>query len=153
MPGLPLWAAIRALKSKIGTGVGLAQLREIMPEVTDAEWARAVGEARAALAARTLEATRPLNRRPFGAEILPKDTRGATGFWQHVDIYVRDLDTGLIEIRPYTIKTDTLRSRQSIVNEAKRRYQEAIDRNPGDYPEEVLQATYEGTYQLTPRAV
>jgi hypothetical protein len=152
MSSLPLWWAIRTLKSKIGTGVGLSNLRELMPEITDAQWARAVGEARASLALRTAELTRPLNRRPSGPlEILPRDTKGATGYWQSVDVYVRDNDTGTLEVRPYTIRTDTLRSRQSVVNEAKQRYQEAIDADPDNYPEEILGVAYTGTYELIPK--
>jgi hypothetical protein len=150
MASLPLWAAIRALKSKIGTGVGLGHLRQIMPEITDSQWASAVGEARAALAHRAAELTRPLNRRPTAGEIAVRTTKGATGFWQHVNVYVRDSDTGGVEVRPYTIRTDALRSRQSVVNEAQTRYQASIDEDPENYPEEVLAVAYTGTYQLIP---
>lgn len=150
MTTLPLWAAIRALKSKIGTGVGLAHLREVMPEVTDAQWSHAVGQARAALANRAVELTRPLNRRPIAGEISTMTTKNRTGFLQHVDVHIRDQDTGAIEVRPYSIRTDTLRSRQSIVNEARERYQAAIDRDPGNYPEEILAVAYSGTYEMIP---
>lgn len=153
MASLPLWAAIRTLKSKIGTGVGLAQIREIAPEITESQWARAIGEARTALASRAVELTRPLNRRPTATEITPLSTKGSTGFFQHVDVYVRDSDTGAIEVRPYTIKGDSLRSRQSVVNEARSRYQQSIDSDPENYPEEVLAVAYTGTYELIPGGV
>lgn len=146
-----VWAAIRTLKDKIGTWAGFDRYSEYDPDVTREEWAAAIGQARAALANRTEEITKPLNRRPVGSEITPMPTKGPRGYLQQIEVYVRDKDTGLIDTRYYTVKTQTLRSRQFIVNEALRKYQEAIDANPGDYPEEILGAAYIGTHQMTPR--
>jgi hypothetical protein len=151
MTTFPLWAAIRTVKSKLGTWSGYERFQAIAPEVTRAEWARAVGEAKQAIANRTAEMIRPLNRRPVGPEISRYTSVRQTGFLQQLDIYVRDTSTGLIETRPYTIKTRALRSRQSVVNTGLQRYQDAIDANPDDYPEEVLGAAYVGTYELVPR--
>lgn len=150
MTTFPLWAAIRTVKSKLGTWAGYENFRALAPEVTRAEWARAIGDAKQALVNRSMELTRPLNRRPIGAEISRYTSVKQTGFLQQIDVYVRDRDTGLIETRPYTIKTRSLRSRQSIVNEGLGKYQNAIDTNPEDYPEEVLGAAYVGTYELVP---
>jgi hypothetical protein len=146
----PLWAAIRTVKSKLGTWAGYEHFQQLTPEVTRAEWARAIGEAKQALSMRASELTRPLNRRPVGAEISRYTSVRQTGFLQQIDVYVRDRDTGLIESRPYTIKTQTLRSRQNVVNEGLSRYQNAIDTDPSNYPEDVLGAAYVGTYELVP---
>jgi hypothetical protein len=151
MSAYALWAAIRTVKSRVGTWVGYTQATEAGLDVDRSEWATWIGQARAALAQRDLEMTRPLNRRPIAGEIVEYSTQRASGFLQHVDIFVQDRDTGLIEARPYTIRTDTLRSRQSIVNEAVERYQRAIDENPDNYPEDIVDANYAGTFNMVPR--
>ena len=150
MSSFPLWAAIRTVKSRLGTWAGYDKFSEIAPEVTRAEWARAIGEAKQAMTMRAQELTRPLNRRPLMSEVARYTSVRQTGFLQQIDVYVRDRDTGLIESRPYTIKARALRSRQSVVNEGLRRYEEAIASNPEDYPEDVLGAAYVGTYELVP---
>lgn len=151
MADFPFWAAIRTVKERIGTWVGFARVQDLAPDITRAEWAQAIGQAQAALAAKVIEATRPLNRRPVAGEIFPYRSKRATGFLQQLDIFVRDRDTGLIESRPYTIRTQVLRSRGAVVAEGLARYQEAIDNNPDDYPEEVLGAMYAGTLEMVPQ--
>jgi len=146
--GYWLWAAIRAVKSKTGLARAFEAIREVDGSITEADWQSAVGQARAALANRLAEVTRPLNRRPVTGEWLPMDTKRQTGFLQHVDVWVRDRDTGLIEARPYTIRGSTLRSRQSVVNEARDRFQGAIDSEPDDYPEDIVAVQYTGTYEM-----
>lgn len=150
MVAFHMWAAIRTVKSKIGTWNGYDEFSQAVPEVSRQQWATAIGEARAALANRVSELTRPLNRRPVGSEITRYTTKRATGFMQQVEVFVRDRDTGMIESRPYVVKTDTLRSRQFIVEEAMSRYQNAIDSSPEDYPEDVLGAAYVGTHEMIP---
>lgn len=146
-----VWAAIRTIKDKIGTWVGYDKYSEYDPDISRTDWAEAIGQARAALQNRTEELVRPLNRRPVAAEITPMMTRGPKGYLQQIEVYVRDRDTGLVDSRYYTVKTQTLRSRQFIVNEGLERYQAAIDANPGDYPEEIVGAAYIGTHQMIPR--
>lgn len=146
-----VWAAIRTIKSKIGTWVGYDTYSEFDPELTRGEWAEAIGQARAALANRTAELTRPLNRRPVAGEITRMDTKGPSGYLQQIEVYVRDNDTGLVDSRYYVVKTQTLRSRQFIVNEGLSRYQAAIDAKPDEYPEEIIGAAYIGTHQMVPR--
>lgn len=146
-----VWAAIRTIKDKIGTWAGFDKYQEFDPDVTREEWASAIGQARNALANRNEEITRPLNRRPVGAEITPYTVKRGGGYLQQIEVFVKDRDTGLVESRPYVVKTDTLRSRQFIVNEGLSRYQNAVDTNPADYPEEILGAAYVGTHQLISR--
>jgi hypothetical protein len=151
MSGFPLWAAIRTVKSKVGTWVGYDMFKEVYPDLNREEWATAIGQARAALANRVLEVTKPLNRRPEGSDIHPLPTQKASGYIQQVDVYVLDKETGLIDRRYFTVRTDTLRSRQTIVDMARNQYQAAIDANPDDYPEEIAGIEYVGTHLLQPR--
>lgn len=146
-----LWAAIRTVKSKIGTWEGFEKFREIDENLTRDEWARAIGEARAALANKAEEITRPLNRRPVGTEITTYSTKRASGYMQSVEIFVRDPDTGLIESRYFNIRGDTLRSRQSIVNQAVSRALEISETDPDSLGGEVMGAVYTGTFQMVPR--
>lgn len=147
-----MWAAIKTIKSRIGTWKGFAEYQRFDPSISREEWATTIGQARAALANRALEITRPLNRRPDGpAEITPFSTRGARGFLQQVVVYVRDRDTGVIEERHHSMKVDTLRSRQSVIDEVRGRFQSSIEGNPQDYPEDVLGVMYMGTHEMIPR--
>lgn len=152
MASFPLWAAIRTIKSKIGTWVGFDRYTEIDDDITREQWARHIGMARAALANQVGELTRPLNRRPSEAagEVKPLPSRTATGFMQYVNIFVRDAQTGVITERPWAIRTDTLMSRQSVINQALARFEAAVLPEGTFEGEEVLDASYEGTVRFIP---
>lgn len=150
MASFPLWAAIRTVKGKLGTWVGYERYNEVDPTITRQQWANAIGQARAALANKVGEITRPLNRRPVPGEITPYTSRTATGFMQYVDIYVRDAQTGIISARPWAVRTDTLMARQTIVTQGLSRY-EAASLPGGTFEgEEVLGAAYAGTVEFLP---
>lgn len=151
MATFPMWAAIRTVKSKLGTWVGYDKYSEIDASITREEWADAIGSARAAIANKVDESTRPLNRRPVGSEITNYPTRKARGFLQQVTVFVRDVDTGIIEERPYYVKTETLRSRQVIVNEALSRFATSAAVDPEGYEGEIVGAIYDGTHHMVPR--
>lgn len=148
MATFSLWAAVRTVKAKIGTWEGYRLYKDLVEDLTEDEWSRAIGQARAALANRVDEITRPLNRRPVGNEITEYTSKKARGYLQQIEVFVKDRDTGLVESRHYIVKSDTLRSRQFIVAEGIERYQAAIDANPEDYPEEILGAVYVGTHHF-----
>lgn len=146
-----IWAASRMLKGKLAQSEGLRIARRLNPNLTDDEWRNAVAEARAILADKTSELSRPLNRRPIAGEYLPFKVKNPNGWIQQVEVYVRDIDTGVIEARPWSFKTETLRARMNVIREALEQFKAAIADNPEKYREEVLHAGYTGTYQLVPR--
>lgn len=152
MSSFPLWAAIRTIKSKIGTWVGYERYTELDPSITRTQWSTAVGQARAALANRNDELTRPLNRRPSIAagEVTPYSAPRARGFMQYVDVYVIDRDTSLVRAQPWAVRSDTLRSRQAVINEALARYEAATLPEGTFEGEVVLGASYSGTVQFLP---
>jgi hypothetical protein len=78
--------------------------------------------------------------------VLP--TRTATGFIQNVDVYVQDRTSGLVEIRPWSIRTNDLLSRRAAINDAVTLFGDAA--LAGQYDEVVLGATYTGTFELSP---
>lgn len=150
MASFPLWAAIRTVKSKLGTWVGYERYATVDPTVTREQWATAVGQARAALANRVGELTRPLNRRPVPGEITPYTSRTARGYMQYIDVYVRDRETGQVRAQPWAMRTDTLISRQSAINQALSRY-EAATLPEGTFEGEiVVGAAYAGTVEFLP---
>ena len=150
MASFPLWAAIRTIKSKIGTWVGYDRYAELDPSITREEWATAVGQARAALANRISEVSRPLNRRPVPGEITAYTSRTATGFMQYIDIYVRDAQTGIVTARPWAMRTDTLVSRQSAITQGLSRFEAAVLPGGTFEGEQVVGAGYAGTVQFFP---
>lgn len=150
MPGFRVWAAIRTVKSKIGTWQGFEHFRALDPSITRESWARAVGEARAAIANSVQESVRPLNRRPLPSEITRYTSKGATGFLQYVKIYTRDRETGIVGQSFWTMKTDTLKSRQSVVNAGWSRYEAATLPEGTFEGEEVIGAEYAGTVEMFP---
>lgn len=151
MDNFAKWAAIRTVKAKIGTWKGYEKYNAQVGGITREEWAQQIGEVKAALANRVEESARALNRRPVVDEITTYLSKKARGYLQQVEIYVRDRETGVVEARPFVVKTQTLRSRQSIIAEARQKYQASIDQNPDEYPEEILGASYTGTHHMIPR--
>ena len=150
MAAFPLWAAIRTIKSKIGTWVGYDRAVDLDPTITRQEWGTAIGQARAALANRVAEITRPLNRRPVAGEITPYTSKRATGFMQYVDVYVIGAEGGAPEVRPWAIRSDTLISRQAALTQALARYEAATLPNGTFVGETVISASYAGTVQFVP---
>lgn len=144
-----LSAAIRAVKSKAGTWRAYDSISGLVPEVTRGQWAAAIGEARSALAQRVSEAVRPLNRRPTASEFGPPlERKSGTKFWQTVEIYARDRETGARSVFHYTHKTDTLRSRMVAVKAGIEKIQGIIDSNPTEYPLDIVGFAYTGTYPI-----
>lgn len=150
MASFPLWAAIRTIKSKIGTWVGYDRYSDIDPSISREAWGRAIGQARAALANRVGEATRPLNRRPIAGEITPYTSRTARGFMQYIDVYVQDALTGEVRSQPWAVRTDTLLSRQAVINRALARYEAATLPEGTFEGETVVGAAYAGTVEFLP---
>lgn len=150
MASFILSAAIRAVKSKAGVWRAYDAVAGIVPEVTKTEWAQAIGDARAALANRVLESTRPLNRRPTAAEFSGTlNAKSRFSIWQTVEVFVRDRETGARSSFPVRIGTDSLRSRLSVVSEAVGIVRGIVDSAPDDYPVDIVGFEYTGTYHIT----
>jgi hypothetical protein len=151
MASFPLWAAIRTVKSRVGTWVGFEQVSAVDPSITRTMWGTLVGQARAALSNKVAEVTRPLNRRPLPTEVTPYGSRaGKTGFMQYVDVYVRPAHGGPVETRPWAMRTDTLRSRGYAVTNALARYEAATLPEGTFEGETIVGASYAGTVEFTP---
>lgn len=150
MASFILTAAIRAVKSKIGVQRAYESVSRLAPEVTQQEWSQAIGEAKAALSQRVDEWTRPLNRRPVSGEITTLERKSSVKYWQQVEIYIRDKETGARSVMHFYTRTDTLRSRISVVNDWIKHVQGMIDSRPKDYPIDIVGFAYTGTYEIRP---
>lgn len=149
MASFILSAAIRAVKSKMGTWKAFEAIQDLVPELTRDDWAAAIAEARTSLSMRVSELTAPLNRRPTAAEFGPAlERRSSAKYWQQVELYVRDTVTGARSIMHFTTRTDTLRSRISVVNDWVEHIQNLIDSRPEDYQVDVIGFAYTGTYPV-----
>lgn len=151
MASFPLWAAIRTVRSRMGTWVGFERYAEQDPTITRESWATAIAQARAALSNRVSELSRPLNRRPTQNEMTPYRSRTATGFMQYIDVYVRDRETGIITAQPWAMRTNAVISRQAAVNLALARYEAATLPEGTFEGEVVIGASYAGTVFFEPQ--
>lgn len=142
--------AVRAVKLGMSARAGLLAARAAGVAVRDATWFRIVGEVQRSLANQIGEATAPLNRRPIGAEVSTLTTRQATGFVQYVDVFVRDRASGVVSIRPYAVRSNSLMTRQAVIARAVNAFQTFTAGPEPSYPESVLGAAYTATYQMLP---
>lgn len=70
---------------------------------------------------------------------------------QYVDVYVRDRETGVVEARPWAMRTDQLRSRQSVITSALARYEAATLPEGTFEGEQIIGAAYAGTVEMIPQ--
>lgn len=140
----------RIVKEGMSARAGLALAREAGVQVRDATWFRIVSEAKRSLTTHADEASKPVNRKPTGADIAPLTTRTARGYIQYVEVYARDAATGLVARRPYAIRGSTLVTRQAAITEALDAMTANSADEGGEYDESILFAVYTATYALTP---
>lgn len=146
-----LWAAARTLKGKIGIARGFEIASRLNPALTEEEWRTAIADARQVLRNRANELSRNLAAKPKAGEINPFRVKNPGGYFQQVEVFVQDRDTGEIEARPFSYRTDTLKARFKVAKEVWDIFQKAIDEQPEQYRETILSVAYVGTHELLPR--
>lgn len=143
-----LWQfAISAVKANLSANEALRQLQAAGAGIRRADYLAVHREARAELAINAKAYDRAGNRRPYVSETLAIETTTATGFLQHVDIWVRDNETGEIYARTYSIRTDELMTHDDAIETALDRYEGHAER----YGHTILGAAYSATYTYVPR--
>lgn len=148
MADFPLNAAIRAVKDGMSANESLRQLRAAGSGIRRADWLALVREVRDTLESNATGIDRPGWRKPLTSEILVMTTVVETGFMQHIDIWVRDNESGEIRIRPYSIRTDDLLTHDDAI-------ETALDQFAGHakrYGETILGGSYLSTYVLIPKS-
>lgn len=142
----PWWAIQSSLRAghSLEQAFRFAQQRGF--QVSRQTFTKAYGAARAELEAGAVEPLRPLNRFPVGDEINQRDTVRATGYSQKVLVLARDKRTREIIVKPWTMTSRGLLTRQGAIAQAVEAYREFEDR----YNQTVIGGVYAGTFQLTP---
>lgn len=153
----PAWFAFRVVSEGISANAALRMAQEAGLGVRRASFLRMVGEIREHYSGTLTEPTLPLNRRPTALEAKPLHGGKARGYFQYVDLFVRNRTTGLVSIRPQALRTSTLLSRQQVIDRMTGRYRSAIDKSKtapalwGTDPDEVIiGAVYTATQRLIP---
>lgn len=141
-----LWPAIQAAREGLSANQAYQRFRELGLGLRRATFLKVYGEAKAALANRVEEVTKPIEGKPRAADILHMTTKTATGYMQYVDIYVRDRTTGEVFATPYGIRSDELGTRADVIASALDKY----GSHAPFYDQQVLGATYTATYLLAP---
>lgn len=140
--------AITAVKQGISANESLTRLAAAGQGIRRSDWLALMREAREELARNAKAYDRQGNRRPYRREIFAMTTTGATGYLQHVDIWVKDKETGEIFARPYSLRTDDLMTHDDAVETALDRYEAFAT----EYGQSILGAAYGSTYELVPGA-
>lgn len=150
LPDLPLGAAIRTVKEGLSGRAGLRAFRDGGGRINDSTWFKLVGQARRAISETLDEATRPLSRRPRGDEVTQIASRRRTGYWQQVEVFYRDRQTGLVESAPFVLRSQGLFTRQAVIDFAVSEWQAGSSGTPNPDDHEVLGAAYVSTLELVP---
>lgn len=146
MADFPLNAAIRAVKEGISANQALRDLRAAGSGIRRGDWLALMREARGQLEANASAFNRIGNRIPASSEVFIMTTVTGTGFLQHIDIWVKDHETGEIRIRPYSIRTEDLMTHDDAIETALDQFRTHAD----NYGETILGASYHSTYVLVP---
>lgn len=143
----PLNAAISAVKRNLSANEALRELRDLGYGIRRQDWLALVREVRGTLETRATGIGRQGDRKPTNSEIFVMTTAIETGFMQHIDIWVKDQETGEIRIRPYSIRTDDLMTHDDAIATAL----DNFGVHAKKYGETILGASYLGTYILIPK--
>lgn len=146
----PLGAAVRTVREGLSARAGLRAFRDGGGRINDTTWFRMVGEARRTLGESIAETGRPLSRRPTGDEITTITSRKRSGFWQQVEVFFRDRQSGEVMSSPFVLRGQGLVTRRAAIRFAVDEWSagSAGSANPDD--NEVLGAVYTGTLELSP---
>lgn len=138
--------AISVVKNGVSANEGFRQITRTELGIRRQDWLATVRAAREELERNAQAYDRQGNRRPYRREILAMQTVTATGFMQHIDIWVKDNETGEIYPRPYSIRTDDLLTHDDAIATALDRYSDSAK----FYGETILGAAYSTTFELIP---
>lgn len=146
-----LSAAQATVRAGVSANAGYRAFQAGGGQIARATWLRTVAEVRRRASDYLEEAGRPLGRKPTADEITVLSTNHQARIIQQVDVYVRDRDTGEIDVKPFSWRGQALITRQAAINEALAAFDTGVTGSPDRFNETVLGATYTGTIRLVPR--
>ena len=136
-----------AIKGQLSANRALEDLRATGHGIRRADFLDLYRQMRDDMIAQTGAVDRPGDRRPYSREIFVMTTVIETGFMQHIDIWVKDRETGEIRPRPFSIRTDDLMTHDDAIATGLEQFSAHAD----FYGETILGATYRSTYVLVPK--
>ena len=139
-------AAAQAVAQGLSARAGLRAFRAAGGHIADRRWFNLVSAFRSESERRTLNVGSSLHAIP--TDIVPTQWTGSAkrGFFQQVDVVVRDTITGEVRTRTFTGFGRDLRTPAEVIAEALSHFQAGI--GSGDYEEVILGAAYTGTYSV-----
>lgn len=144
---VPAQFALQSVLEGLSARAGLRAFREAGGRVGNSTWFQLRGEVERTVSAREGIYNEPQRLRPVASEVQQWTTKGAKGYFQQVEVLVRERATGTVISVPYTSVGRNLRSRNAIIKEALDVYS---DDNAKKYNQSVLGAVYSGTFQAVP---
>lgn len=138
---------LSALKAGLSATAALRSARADGVKIRTQTWYSMFGAVKAAVSDNVRESHLPLNAKPRPQDILPFPSKIQTGYLQYVDVLVRERDTGLVKVRPFTVKRQTLMTRGEAVRIAEDAISAAAEKDPSTYNEDVLFGMYSATYK------
>lgn len=123
---------------------GLRRFREAGGHIGNQRWFEVVRSVREAETHRIGELSGDVNAVPGAREITRWENLTKRGYFQQVNVLVRDTSTGELRIVPYTVYGNALISRKEAIQKAIGHIQSGIA--SGSYEESLVAAVYSGTY-------
>lgn len=146
----PTWVAIRGVREGLSANKALAAFREAGGHIGRQAWLRLYSQVDRVIESRKSEATAPLDSIPGSEHVRTMPSQTATGYMQVVDVRYRVKGTSVIASRAYSVRSDSLITRQEAVNQALDVFN--AQENAESYEDMVtLGAFYVGTVQFTPQ--
>lgn len=148
----PGWAAVSSVKEGLSANEGLRQFRAAGGKIGRSAWLALRAEVGTALANRPAEMAAPLTAVPGPEHTTVFSTTKASGVIQQVEVLYRVKGTDTVVNRPFSVKGQSMVTRQEAVQAALDQMSQAQQSNL--YEEQViLGAVYVGSYELVPQAV
>lgn len=144
---VPAQFALQSVLEGLSARAGLRAFRESGGRVGNSTWFQLRGEMERMVSDREGVYNEPQRLRPVASEIQQWTTQRAKGYFQQVEVLVRERATGTVISVPYTSISRNLRSRNAIIKEALDVYS---DDNAQKYNQVILGAVYSGTFQAVP---
>jgi hypothetical protein len=152
-----MWMAHWTVRNQLSANAGLRIAQEMGLGVRRSTWLQGIGHIRANAAIRQATFEALFVARPQAHEIQSLPSNASTNYVQYVDVYVRDLNTGKLDVRSRALQTSNLMSRDEAIEFIISRERSAIAsagfRGPtwDTMPDSVVEAgVYTATHQFVP---
>lgn len=142
----PVWAAHVGQRQGLTPTRALREYRANGGRISTQTWYRLWSQVAVQLRLVGVEAQRPHEAVPTGTEIQRRSTKFARGYQQNINVLMRDIGSGVIVSKPYSLRAEGLLSRGGAISAAIEHYSSYA----ADYELVPLGGVYTGTFALEP---